>query len=61
MARLGAARAGYYLYLMPVATSVLAVLVLKERFGVFTFFGALLVTTGVILAEKRRKERGAAG
>jgi len=54
VARLGAARAGYFLYFTPVATTGLALSVLGERFGVSTFFGALLVTAGVIVAERRR-------
>jgi drug/metabolite transporter (DMT)-like permease len=56
VAGLGAARAGYFLYFTPVATSGLALLVLGERFGWSTLFGAILVTAGVILAEKRRRE-----
>ncbi len=61
VARLGAARAGYFLYLTPVATSGLALLVLGERLGWSTLFGAILVTAGVILAEKRRKEARGGG
>ncbi len=56
VARVGAARAGIYLYLEPVATTVLAVPYLNEEFGPMTALGGLLVLTGVYVAERRRSE-----
>jgi len=53
VARVGAARAGIYLYLEPVATTVLAVPYLGEKFGLVTALGGLLVLTGVYVAERR--------
>jgi len=50
----GAARAGIYLYLEPVATTVLAVPYLGEKFGPLTALGGLLVLAGVYFAEGRR-------
>ena len=53
VARVGAARAGIYLYLEPVATTSLAVPYLGEEFGPATALGGLLVLAGVYFAEKR--------
>ena len=53
VARVGAARAGIYLYFEPVATTVLAVPYLGEEFGPLTALGGLLVLTGVFIAERR--------
>jgi len=53
VARVGAARAGIYLYLEPIATTSLAVPYLGEHFGVFTALGGLMVLGGVYLAEGR--------
>ncbi|MEW5796609.1 MAG: DMT family transporter [Candidatus Zixiibacteriota bacterium] len=54
LARIGAARAGIYLYLEPVATTVLAVPYLHEEFGPLTALGGLMVLAGVYVAEGRR-------
>lgn len=55
IARLGAARAGIFLYLEPVATTALAVPFLGEPFGPFIASGGLLVLVGVYLAERRNR------
>lgn len=55
VARIGAAKAGIFLYLEPVATTCLAVPYLKEPFGIATAAGGLLVLGGVIWAERTRK------
>lgn len=52
VARLGAARAGLYVYLEPLATTVLAVPILGESFGVPTAIGGLLVLGGVVWAQR---------
>jgi drug/metabolite transporter (DMT)-like permease len=51
VAHLGAARAGLYVYLEPLATTVLAVPLLDEAFGVPTAIGGLLVLGGVFWAQ----------
>lgn len=51
--RLGAARAGIFLYLEPIATTTLAVPMLNEEFGVFTAVGGLLVLAGVFIAQRK--------
>ncbi len=52
VAKIGAAKAGVFLYLEPVATTVLAVPQLGESFGVYTALGGLLVLGGVYWAER---------
>jgi drug/metabolite transporter (DMT)-like permease len=57
VARIGAAKAGIFLYLEPLATTALAVPYLSEPFGVFTAMGGLLVLVGVWLGQYRYKPR----
>jgi drug/metabolite transporter (DMT)-like permease len=52
VAKLGAARAGLFLYLEPLATTALAVPVLGESFGAATAIGGVLVILGVFLARR---------
>jgi drug/metabolite transporter (DMT)-like permease len=52
VARLGAARAGLYLYLEPLATTALAVPLLDEPFGPATATGGALVIAGVFTAQR---------
>jgi len=53
IAKIGATKAGVFLYLEPVATTILAVPLLNERFGVDTAIGGAMVLLGVWLAEKK--------
>lgn len=53
VARLGAARAGLFLYLEPLATMTLAIPLLGEPFGPFIALGGALVLTGVYLGQRR--------
>ncbi len=59
VARLGAAKAGFFLYLEPLATTALAVPYLNESFGVFTAIGGLMVLVGVYIAEKQNSKKRA--
>jgi drug/metabolite transporter (DMT)-like permease len=52
VAKLGAAQAGVFLYLEPLATTALAVPFLGEPFSPVTAVGGLLVVLGVILARR---------
>lgn len=56
VATVGAANAGIYLYLEPLATTALAVPYLNEYFGWPTALGGALVLGGVYVAEFRRKK-----
>jgi drug/metabolite transporter (DMT)-like permease len=55
VARLGAMRAGVYLYLEPVATLVLAVPLLGEPFSPFVALGGGLVLAGVYVGQRDRR------
>lgn len=55
--RLGASKAGIFLYLEPIATTTLAVPYLHEEFGVFTAIGGFLVLAGVYIAQRRTKAK----
>ncbi len=54
VSRLGAAKAGFFLYLEPLATTALAVPYLNEPFGFFTAVGGVMVLVGVYLAERKK-------
>jgi drug/metabolite transporter (DMT)-like permease len=55
VARLGAARAGLYLYLEPLATLALAVPLLGEPVGPFIAFGGGLVLAGVYVGQREQR------
>jgi drug/metabolite transporter (DMT)-like permease len=54
VARVGAARAGLFLYLEPLATTALAVPLLHEQFGAFAVIGGIMVLGGVYWSQRRR-------
>ncbi len=53
VAKFGAAKAGFFLYLEPIATTALAVPYLGEYFGLFTALGGMMVLVGVFVAGKK--------
>jgi drug/metabolite transporter (DMT)-like permease len=57
VARLGAAKAGIFLYLEPVATTALAVPILGETPTVFTIGGGAMALLGVWIAERTRQQQ----
>lgn len=54
VAKVGAARAGIYLYLEPVATTALAIPLLGEPFGWVAAAGATLVLLGVYIGQRSK-------
>ncbi len=54
VSRLGAARAGVFLYVEPLAATALAVPYLGESFGVYSLIGGSLVLLGVWIAQRPR-------
>jgi drug/metabolite transporter (DMT)-like permease len=56
VARLGATRAGLYLYFEPLATLALAVPLLGEPFGPFIALGGALVLGGVYMGQRERRD-----
>ena len=53
VAKFGAAKSGFFLYLEPLATTLLAVPYLGEHFGLFTAIGGIMVLAGVFVAGKK--------
>ena len=51
---IGSNRAGIVLHLMPIFSTVMAILIFKEKFMTFHLIGALLIVTGIILSSKGR-------
>lgn len=56
ISRLGAAKAGMFLYLEPLATTALAVPMLGETFGVYAAIGSVCVLAGVWISQHRRRK-----
>ena len=52
VAVLGAASAGVFLYLIPVASSIMAVLFLNEHFQLFHLIGVVLIIAGIYLTTR---------
>jgi drug/metabolite transporter (DMT)-like permease len=52
ISRIGASRAGIFLYLEPIATTAVAVPYLHESLGIFTLMGGLAVLLGVWISQK---------
>ncbi len=51
---IGSNRSGIFLHLMPIFSTIMAILIFKEKFMAFHFIGAALIITGVVLSSKRR-------
>ena len=51
---IGSNRSGIFLHLMPIFSTIMAILIFKEKFMTFHLIGALLIITGIILSSKGR-------
>ena len=51
---IGSNRSGIFLHLMPIFSTIMAMLIFKEKFMTFHLIGAVLIITGIILSSKRR-------
>ena len=51
---IGSNRAGIFLHLMPIFSTIMAMLIFKEEFMTFHLIGAILIITGIILSSKGR-------
>ena len=52
---IGSNRAGIFLHLMPIFSTVLAILIFKEKFMNFHLIGAVFIVGGIILSSKKEK------
>ena len=55
IAIIGSNRSGIYLHLMPIFSTVLAMLIFKEKFMNFHLFGAVFIITGIFLSSRKKK------
>ena len=51
---IGSNRSGIFLHLMPIFSTIMAILIFNEKFMTFHLIGAILIITGIILSSKRR-------
>jgi len=51
---IGSNRAGIFLHLMPIFSTIMAMLIFKEQFMIFHLIGAILIIAGIILSSKGR-------
>ena len=52
---IGPNRAGIFLHLMPIFSTVLAILIFKEQFMNYHLFGAMFIISGIFLSSKKVK------
>ena len=52
---IGSNRAGIFLHLMPIFSTVMAILIFKEQFMTFHLIGTILIVAGIILSTKGSK------
>ena len=52
---IGANRSGIFLHLMPIFSTIMAILIFGERFMIFHLVGAILIISGIILSSKGRQ------
>jgi len=52
---IGSNRSGIFLHLMPIFSTVMAILIFNEKFMDFHLIGATLIVTGIVLSSKKAK------
>ena len=52
---IGSNRAGIFLHLMPIFSTIMAIIIFKEKFMVYHLIGAILIITGIVLSSIRNK------
>ena len=55
IALIGSNRSGIFLHLMPIFSTILAILIFKEKFMTFHLIGVIFIITGIVLSSKRIK------
>ena len=51
---IGSNRSGIFLHLMPIFSTLMAIVIFKEKFMNFHFIGAAFIITGIVLSTKGR-------
>mgnify|MGYP001347914729 CR=1 FL=1 len=52
---IGSNRSGIFLHLMPIFSTIMAILIFKEKFMFFHLVGAALIITGIVLSSKGKR------
>ena len=52
---IGSNRSGIFLHLMPIFSTVLAIIIFNEKFMIFHLMGAIFIITGIVLSSKKVK------
>ena len=50
---IGSNRAGIFLHLIPVFSTILAIIIFKEKFMLYHFLGAIFILSGIILSNRK--------
>ena len=50
---IGSNRAGIFLHLIPVFSTILAIIIFKEKFMLYHLIGAILIISGIVLSSKK--------
>ena len=53
IAIIGVNRSGIFLHLMPIMSTILAIIIFEEKFMFYHFVGAILILTGIFLSNKK--------
>ena len=51
---IGSNRSGIFLHLMPIFSTIMAILIFNEQFMIFHLVGAVFIISGIVLSSKRR-------
>ena len=51
---IGSNRSGIFLHLMPIFSTIMAILIFNEKFMIFHLVGAVLIIGGIVLSSKGR-------
>ena len=51
---IGSNRSGIFLHLMPIFSTILAILIFDEKFMIYHLIGAILIITGIILSSRKK-------
>ena len=52
---IGSNRSGIFLHLMPIFSTIMAILIFKEKFMNFHLFGAAFIISGIFLSSRKEK------
>ena len=54
IALIGSNRSGIFLHLMPIFSTILAIIIFKEKFMLYHLIGAVLIITGIVLSSRKK-------